>query len=209
MLSTQVRIGPKIQYLYFGKKPIGDLDTFKLMLFFIGNGCSIYIKPFLFFIFNIIIKKNFIFIFFIFFFNSLYLISLIFLLFIFFFIFGNLCLRNFRPFNILLYFWLFLKLKLTFSFYTEFVSFINLIVGLRVCFVNISPSFNKLTITFVLMIFPQLPIHTHIFFPQKYPLTSECSSLWRGIPSCKAVSNKSTIRKATKVASETAAITSK
>ena len=24
----------------FWKKPIGDLDTFKLMLFFIGNGCS-------------------------------------------------------------------------------------------------------------------------------------------------------------------------
>ena len=27
------------------------------------------------------------------------------------------------------------------------------------------------------MIFPRLPIHTHIFFPKKYPLTSECSRL--------------------------------
>ena len=127
----------------------------------------------------------------------------------FYFILCNLYLRKFFPFNMLLYFWLFLKLKLTFSFHTEFVSFINLIVGLRVCFVNISPSFNKLTLKLLSMIFPQLPIHTHIFFLKKYPLTSECSSLWRGIPSCKAVSNKNTIRKATKVASETAAITIK
>ena len=130
----------------------------------------IYIKPFLFF-FYYYYKKKIIFIFlffFIFFFNSLYLISLIFLLFILFFIFGNLCLRNFLPFNILLYFWLFLKLKLTFSFHTEFVSFINHIVGLRVCFVNISPSFNKLTLTFVYD-FPSTPHpHTHIF-PLKIP----------------------------------------
>ena len=52
----------------------------------------------------------------------------------------------FLPFNTLLYFWLFLKLK--FLFHTEFVSFVNLIVGLRVCFVNISPSFYRLTLTF-------------------------------------------------------------
>ena len=65
----------------------------------------------------------------------------------------------------LLYFWLFLKLKLTFSFHTEFVSFINLIVALRVCFVNISPSFNKLTITFVYD-FPSTP-HPHTYFSPK------------------------------------------
>ena len=58
------------------------------------------------------------------------------------------------------------------------------------------------------MIFPQLPIHTHIFLPKKYPLTSDCSSLFL-VSSCKAVSNKNTSRKATKVASETAAITIK
>ena len=70
---------------------------------------------------------------------------------------------------------LFLKLKLTFSFHTEFVSFVDFIVGSRVCFVNISPSFNKLTLTFVYD-FPSTPHpHTHIF-PQKYPLASECSS---------------------------------
>ena len=31
---------PKDTLSIFWKKPIGDLDTFKLMLFFIGNGCS-------------------------------------------------------------------------------------------------------------------------------------------------------------------------
>ena len=74
---------------------------------------------------------------------------------------------------------------------------------------NISPSFNKLTLTFIYDFPSTAHPHTHIFFPKKYPLTSECSSLWRGIPSCKAVSNKNTIRKATKVASETADITIK
>ena len=31
---------PKDTLSIFWKKPIGDLNTFKLMLFFIGNGCS-------------------------------------------------------------------------------------------------------------------------------------------------------------------------
>ena len=43
-----------------------------------------------------------------------------------------------------------------------------------------------------------------------YLLTSECFSWWRGTPSCKEEdSNNSTIREATKAASETAAITIK
>ena len=32
--------GHKISNNYFGKKPIGDTYTFKLLLFFLGNGCS-------------------------------------------------------------------------------------------------------------------------------------------------------------------------
>ena len=35
---------PKDTLSIFWKKPIGDLDTFKLMLFFIGNGC--YLKSY-------------------------------------------------------------------------------------------------------------------------------------------------------------------
>ena len=59
---------------------------------------------------------------------SLFNFAYLFILY-FYFILCNPCLRKFLPFNILLYFWLFLKLKLTFSFHTEFVSLINLIVG--------------------------------------------------------------------------------
>ena len=43
---------------------------------------------------------------------------------------------------------------------TEFVSFVNLILGLRVCFVNFSPSFYRLTLTFVYD-FSSTQIHTH------------------------------------------------
>ena len=35
-----VSVWPKDIKLLFWKKPIGDTDTFKLLLFFLGNGCS-------------------------------------------------------------------------------------------------------------------------------------------------------------------------
>ena len=89
-------------------------------------------------------------------------------LFIFYFILYKLCLRKFLPFNTLLYFWLFLKLILKLSFHTEFVSFANLIVGLRVCFANISSSFYNLTLTFVYDFSSTHHPHTHNF-PPKIP----------------------------------------
>ena len=82
---------------------------------------------FYYYLFIYFIFTTFFFLFFYFQF-SLFNFAYLFILY-FYFILCNPCLRKFLPFNILLYFWLFLKLKLTFSFHTEFVSLINLIVG--------------------------------------------------------------------------------
>ena len=66
----------------------------------------------------------------------------------------------------LLYFWLFLKPNLHFHFTQNLFSFINLIVRLRVYFVNISPSLNKLTTTFV-FVFSLTSPSTHTYFSPK------------------------------------------
>ena len=40
MLFYPLSTWPQDIQQLFWKKPIGDTDTFKLMLFFLGNGCS-------------------------------------------------------------------------------------------------------------------------------------------------------------------------
>ena len=40
MCSFHWKGGLKTRDCYFGKKPIGDKETFKLLLFCLGNGCS-------------------------------------------------------------------------------------------------------------------------------------------------------------------------
>ena len=37
---TRYPVGPERYNHMFWKKPIGDVETFKLVLFFVGNGCS-------------------------------------------------------------------------------------------------------------------------------------------------------------------------